>query len=856
MGSGTRGRVCDLCPDPIPLLVVEPLIDQLVRSSFPHPVAAAWHRVSLSTSSADRIKRLLACLEVLVRVLCVLLLPDYLRGPPDEAVEKTLVHLDRPALGHWVQLLRSLVRALEARESPAPFMPEALAWYMSKGRPSEGAKRLDELVMMRNEEAHGRALSVAEQDERAAELLVGLRGVISELSFLAGYRPFRILTSSLSRRSGFSGRIQFLCGVGAQPEPVQGSWPARLFEEGVYLTNPTGAEVLELSPFMQVMHDPGPREDCVFVLAGTQKQKKLVLKNDSTGTTETKLVTSYDGDVALDAWLERRSSLALWQQNQGASENFGARRAAPESEMLGERFQVRQSLGEGGMATVYLVWDLWDEQQFALKVLHRQIAEDTNFKERFRREARTMKRLRHPYILHIEESGQLDDGRLYLKLPVLLGGTLQDRVKAGANPAPQVERWASQMLSALAYLHDKKVIHRDIKPSNFLLDAEGNCYLADFGIALHGEDVRLTRTLEQMGSVAYMSPEQRRGAGATALSDVYSLGVVVHELLTGREGEVTPGKGLPGELGALVRAMCAEDPSERPTAQQALERLDPKSKTPNGQPVSAVPVSGAPVAVPSAPALAPLELSLVEVAPGVVQMTPGREVTLTVPLWSAGVVSRALWTAVHERGPYVADSVRMDEVTWFDAVSFCIALSERMGLLPAYKFTEPHLRKSYSIDDVGRMLRGLGPMPKMLAIVNHFKTEALSVLQFTPDRLAEVPGISGKEAEEFGRKWDRDKCFIRDAVWDRAAPGWRLPTEAEWALMAPALADGEHDWVWCGDPGGAHLTVAIPLADGKLTDVATDGGTRRVVRGAKGRRALVPGAKEKGLGFRVVRTRT
>jgi hypothetical protein len=841
---------------------VEPLIDQLVRSSFPHPVASAWHRVSLATSSADRIKRLLACLEVLVRVLCVLLLPDYLRGPPDEAVEKTLVHLDRPALGHWVQLLRSLVRALEVRESPAPFMPEVISWYMTKGRPSDGAKRLDELVMMRNEEAHGRALSVAEQDERAAELLVGLRGVISDLAFLAGYRPFRILTSSLSRRSGFSGRIQFLIGVGAQPEPVQGSWPARLFEEGVYLTNPSGAEVLELSPFMQVVHDPGPREDCVFVLAGTQKQKKLVLKNDSTGTTETKLITSYDGDVALDAWLERRASLALWQQNQGASENFGARRPAPETEMLGERFQLRQSLGEGGMATVYLVWDLWDEQQFALKVLHRQIAEDTNFKERFRREARTMKRLRHPHILHIEESGQLDDGRLYLKLPVLLGGTLQDRVKAGASPAAQVERWAAQMLSALAYLHDKKVIHRDIKPSNFLLDDEGNCYLADFGIALHGEDVRLTRTLEQMGSVAYMSPEQRRGGGATPLSDVYSLGVVVHELLTGREGEVTPGKGLPGELGALVRAMCSEDPLERPTAHQVLEKLDPKLRAHNVQATPSVAPSAAPqsVSVPApvaAPGLPPLELSLVEVAPGVVQMTPAREVTLTLPLWCAGAVSRALWTAVHERSAYVPDPVRMDEVTWFDAVSFCIALSERMGLPPAYKFTEPHLRKNYSIDDVGRMLRGLGPMNKMLAIVNHFKTEALSVLQFTPDRLAEVPGISGKEAEEYGRKWDRDKCFIRDAVWDRSAPGWRLPTEAEWMhiVQSGPVADGEHDWVWCGDPGGAHLTVAIPLPDGKFTDAATDGGSRRVVRGAAGRRALVPGAKEKGLGFRVVRAR-
>ncbi|MEQ1508345.1 MAG: hypothetical protein ABMB14_39305, partial [Myxococcota bacterium] len=182
---------------------MDPLVDQLIRTSFPHPVAAAWHRVSLATSSADRIKRLLACLEVLVRVQCVVLLPDYLRGPPDDAVDKTLERLDRPSLGHWVQLLRSLIRAIDDRELP-PFVPEAIAWYGAKGRPSDAAKRLDELVTVRNDEAHGRALSPSEQDDRAAELLSQLRRALGEMGFLASYRPFRILTSSLSRRGGFS----------------------------------------------------------------------------------------------------------------------------------------------------------------------------------------------------------------------------------------------------------------------------------------------------------------------------------------------------------------------------------------------------------------------------------------------------------------------------------------------------------------------------------------------------------------------------------------------------------------------------------------------------------------------------
>ena len=471
---------------------MEPLIDQLIRTSFPHPVAAAWHRVSLATTSADRIKRLLACLDVLVRVQCAVLMPDYLRGEPDEAVEKTLERLDRPALGHWVQLLRSLVRALDARTLP-PFVPEAVAWYLTKGRPSDAAKRLDALVELRNDEAHGRALSVGEQDQRAAELLAELRTVLSDMAFLARYRPFRILTSTLSRSGGFSGRVQFLVGTAPQAEPVRATWPSRLFEESVYLTNPAGSEVLELSPFVAVFHDPGPKEDRVFVAAGTLKQKKLILKNDGTGATETVLVASEDGDVPFDAWLAARATHRPWQANTGASEIFGALDKSSVGEVLAGRFEVRDQLGQGGMATVFRVWDQWDEAQFALKVLHRQLADDPNFKERFRREARTMKRLRHPHILLVEEAGQLEDGRLYLKLPLITGGTLQDRVKAGPSPPETVERWAIQLVSALEYLHERGVIDRDLKPSNFLLaensDGGSDCFLSDFGIAVHGEEI-------------------------------------------------------------------------------------------------------------------------------------------------------------------------------------------------------------------------------------------------------------------------------------------------------------------------------------------------------------------------------
>ncbi|MEQ1569468.1 MAG: protein kinase [Myxococcota bacterium] len=812
---------------------MEAHVDPLIRTSFPHPIAHAWHRVSLATSSADRIKRLLACLEVLVRVQCALALPDYLRGPPDESVEKTLERLDRPSLGHWVQLLRSTLRAIDGRELP-PFSPEAQRWYLAKGRPTDAAKRLDELVELRNDEAHGRVLSVAEQDERAEELLSRLRVVLSDAAYLARYRPFRVLTSSLSRRGGFSGRVQFLVGTAPQPEPVRGSWPSRLFEESVYVTDPTGASVLEVSPFLQVIHDPGPKEDRVFVVAGTHKAKKLVLKNDATGATETVLIGSEEGDVPLDAWLAARATHTPWQSNAGASEHFGAAEKSAVGEVLAGRFEVRTKLGEGGMASVYLVWDQWDEAEFALKVLHRQLADDVAFKERFRREARTMKRLRHPHILAVDEAGQLEDGRLYLKLPLLSGGTLQDRVRAGASPLPQVEKWALQMASALEYLHDKGVVHRDIKPSNFLLDGASDAFLADFGIALQGEEVRLTRTLEQVGSIAYMSPEQRRGAAATASSDVYSLGVVLHELVTGREGDVTPGKGIAGALGELVRAMCADEATDRPTAAEAWRRLGGARAPAQVDAPRAAPTPGPAVAEPAP--LEPIE-ELERIEAGTFEMAPGRTVTLTCGLVSAAVR---------------ADEWRGDRGgSWFDAVAYCNARSLRDGLAPAYTLSEPRPRKPYSIDDIGRMLREVVPFKRVPAILAAFGTETLAVMQFSPERLTEVPGIGEKTAAEYGAKWDRDKYFVHGVTLDRATAGWRLPTEAEW--VRGSRSEPGEDWVWCADPGPAYHPAPAALAPGEHTDPATDDGPRRLVRGPTTRRAVPPHQREPGVGLRVVR---
>lgn len=195
--------------------------------------------------------------------------------------------------------------------------------------------------------------------------------------------------------------------------------------------------------------------------------------------------------------------------------------------------EIRDFIGKGGMATVYLGYQKNVDRQVAVKILPPHPGVDEQFKERFQLEARTIARLQHPHILPLYDYGTQDD-LVYLVMAYISGGTFENRITKGEVTLEEIERVLKEIGGALDYAHRQGVVHRDIKPANILLDTEGHALLTDFGIAKLGEEnLGLTGT-NVVGTPAYMSPEQAQGLEITGKADIYSLGVVVFQALTGK----------------------------------------------------------------------------------------------------------------------------------------------------------------------------------------------------------------------------------------------------------------------------------------------------------------------------------
>ena len=238
---------------------------------------------------------------------------------------------------------------------------------------------------------------------------------------------------------------------------------------------------------------------------------------------------------------------------------------------INDRYQIIKTIGEGGMANVYLAKDTILDRNVAVKVLRGDLADDEKFVRRFQREALSASKLNHPNIVEMYDVGE-DDGRYYIVMEYVNGKTLKSLVKKrGALTLPEVIDIMSQLLSAIMCAHDSYIIHRDIKPQNVMILEDGRVKIMDFGIAMALNSNELTQTNSVMGSVHYLPPEQANGRGSTIKSDIYSLGILMYELLTGK----VPFKG-DNAVEIAIKQMKEPIPSickQNPDIPQSIENI-------------------------------------------------------------------------------------------------------------------------------------------------------------------------------------------------------------------------------------------------------------------------------------------
>jgi len=203
------------------------------------------------------------------------------------------------------------------------------------------------------------------------------------------------------------------------------------------------------------------------------------------------------------------------------------------SQVIAGRYELKETVGAGGMSTVYCAFDTLLERNVALKVLHDQYGGDEEYVERFRREARAVAQLSHPNIVTVIDRGE-EDGKQFIVFELVDGENLKELVaRGGPLPVRRVLELGLEVGRALAFAHAQGLIHRDVKPQNVLLNGDGLAKVTDFGIVRSIDAVGQTETGTVLGTSHYIAPEQARGERVDAQTDVYSFGVVLHELLTG-----------------------------------------------------------------------------------------------------------------------------------------------------------------------------------------------------------------------------------------------------------------------------------------------------------------------------------
>ncbi len=248
-------------------------------------------------------------------------------------------------------------------------------------------------------------------------------------------------------------------------------------------------------------------------------------------------------------------------------------------QLINDRYEIIRSIGEGGMANVYLAQDTILDRKVAVKILRGDLAEDEKFVRRFQREAISASSLNDPNIVEVYDVGE-DDGKYFIVMEYVQGLTLKQLIKKrGSLTLPEVQDIMLQLTSAVAHAHESYIIHRDIKPQNVVILEDGRVKIMDFGIAVALNAGEFTQTNSVMGTVYYIPPEQANGGAATIKSDIYSLGILMYELVTGHvpfKGD-NPVEVAIKHMNEPIPSICEYDPEMPQSIENIILRASAKN---------------------------------------------------------------------------------------------------------------------------------------------------------------------------------------------------------------------------------------------------------------------------------------
>ena len=598
-------------------------LSRVVRERLPFPLGLYWLRAQQARTPMDAF----GALEGALSAITALLLAEAVHAPDLKKLDgllrggETGRALERPTLGRRLELLHHTVSVVASL--PDPLLVGVEGWWatLNEGR----SPLLQGQVQARNHVGHGTGLLPAnEQDRIRCAAVSALTLTLSTARFLRSVQLVHLEGSTRVQGGRQWGQLRRLSGSTPYLElALDAAWPldAPFEHERVYLSDAAGTRWL-LQPFLHLDLNRREAATRVSVLHAIDRRGRLVFSDPLRAEPVQGAVPGADWQpITVRALLETRAqTTAGWRFSLSPTP---AAFAFPEPQVLSDglepgmrldQFRMVERVGEGGAAVVWAVEDEDDGARYALKVLSARLAEDEIAVRRFEDEVRTLKRLARAgcsRVIGPVEAFRVADGdgrRVVLRMPMYESNLRQHVAELrslsplGAVPEETVVRWLDQALEALAQLHAQGVVHRDIKPSNFLVDAEGDLFVADLGVALREDRTdRRTRTGMVLGTEAYMAPEQRVGSREVGpAADLYALAVSIDELLHG-EVRVVPGKGVGGVVGALLRAMSASDPEDRPGAAAARAQLAPLLVPPEP---AAPPASAEPPAFAEAPASA------------------------------------------------------------------------------------------------------------------------------------------------------------------------------------------------------------------------------------------------------------